>query len=122
MYVIFCIHSSVEGHLYCFYLLAIITRAAMNLVEQVSLLYAGTSLGICLGVVYLGPQLVCLRVLVSVKRNHDQGNSYQGQHLIGTGLQVYCFTPTLSWWEQYKINSGMNQPDLIVLHIPLKIV
>ena len=37
MYHIFCIHSSVEGHLGSFQLLAIINKAAMNIVEHVSL-------------------------------------------------------------------------------------
>ena len=35
----FCIHSSVEGHLDSFKLLAIISKAAMNIVEDLSLLY-----------------------------------------------------------------------------------
>jgi hypothetical protein len=35
MYHIFCIHSSVEGHLGSFQLLAIINKAAMNIVEHV---------------------------------------------------------------------------------------
>jgi hypothetical protein len=35
MYHIFCIHSSVEGHLGSFQLLAIINKAAMNIVENV---------------------------------------------------------------------------------------
>jgi hypothetical protein len=39
MYHIFCIHSSVEGHLGSFQLLAIINKAAMNIVEHVSLLF-----------------------------------------------------------------------------------
>ena len=38
MYHNFCIHSSVEGHLGSFQLLAIINKAAMNIVEHVSLL------------------------------------------------------------------------------------
>ena len=42
---IFCIHSSVEGHLGSFLLLAIIHKAAMNIVEHVSLLPVGTSSG-----------------------------------------------------------------------------
>jgi hypothetical protein len=42
---ILCIHSSVEGHLGSFQLLAIINRAAMNIVEHVSLLPIGTSSG-----------------------------------------------------------------------------
>ena len=45
MYHIFCIHSSVEGHLGCFQLLAIINKADMNIVEYVSLLPVGTSSG-----------------------------------------------------------------------------
>jgi hypothetical protein len=39
MYHIFCIHSSVEGHLGSFQLLAIINIAAMNIVQHVPLLY-----------------------------------------------------------------------------------
>jgi hypothetical protein len=45
MYHIFCIHSSVERHLGPFQLLAIINKAAMNIVEHVSLLQVGTSSG-----------------------------------------------------------------------------
>jgi hypothetical protein len=45
MYHIFCIHSSVEGHLGSFQLLAIINKAAMNIVEQMSFLPVGTSSG-----------------------------------------------------------------------------
>jgi hypothetical protein len=45
MYHIFCIHSSVEGHLGCFYLLAIIIKSAMNIVEHVSLLHVGAYFG-----------------------------------------------------------------------------
>jgi hypothetical protein len=45
MYHIFYIHSSVEGHLGSFQLLAIINRAALNIVEHVSLLTVGISSG-----------------------------------------------------------------------------
>jgi hypothetical protein len=45
MYHIFCIHSSAEGHLGSFQLLAIINRAAMNIAEHVSYLPVGTSSG-----------------------------------------------------------------------------
>jgi hypothetical protein len=45
MYHIFCIHSSVEGHLGSFQLLAIINKASMNIVEHVSLFPVGTSSG-----------------------------------------------------------------------------
>jgi hypothetical protein len=29
----------------------------------------------------------CFRVFLAVKRHHDQGNSYKGQHFIGAGFQ-----------------------------------
>ena len=45
MYHIFCIHSSVEGHLGSVQLLAIINKAAMNILEHVSLLQVGASSG-----------------------------------------------------------------------------
>ena len=45
MYHIFCTHSSVEGHLGPFQLLALISKEAMNIVEHVSLLYVGESFG-----------------------------------------------------------------------------
>ena len=43
MYHIFCIHSSVEGHLGSFQFLAVINKAAMNILENVSLLQVETS-------------------------------------------------------------------------------
>ena len=45
MFHIFCIHSSVEGHLNSFQLLAIINKAAKNIVDHVSLLHVGASSG-----------------------------------------------------------------------------
>jgi hypothetical protein len=42
---IFCIRSSVEGHLDSYQLLAIINKAAMNIVEHVFFLPVGTSSG-----------------------------------------------------------------------------
>ena len=57
MYHIFCIHSSVEGHLGSFQLLAIINKAAMNIVEHVSLFHVGAS-SEYMPRVLLGPQVV----------------------------------------------------------------
>jgi hypothetical protein len=45
MHHILCIHSSVEGHLGSFQLLANINKAALNIVEHVSFLPVGTSSG-----------------------------------------------------------------------------
>jgi hypothetical protein len=42
---VFCIHSSVEGHLGSFQLLAIINKTAMYIVEHVSLLHFGSFSG-----------------------------------------------------------------------------
>jgi hypothetical protein len=42
---IFCIYSSVMGHLSCFQLLAITNKAAMNIVEHVPLWHGGGSFG-----------------------------------------------------------------------------
>jgi hypothetical protein len=42
---IFCNHSSVKGYVGCFQLLAIITKAAMNIVENVSLFQDGALSG-----------------------------------------------------------------------------
>ena len=43
MYLIFFTHSSVEGHLGCLQFLAIMNKADMNIVEQVSLCDIGVS-------------------------------------------------------------------------------
>jgi len=45
MHPIFCIHSSVEGHLGFFQFLAIKSKASINIVEHVLLLYVGASFG-----------------------------------------------------------------------------
>ena len=45
IYRIFCIHSSIEGHLGSFHFLAIINKPAMNIVEHVSFLHVGASSG-----------------------------------------------------------------------------
>jgi hypothetical protein len=54
----FCIHSSAEGHLGSFQLLAIINKEAMKIVEHVSLYMLEHILGICPGVLLLDPQVV----------------------------------------------------------------
>ena len=45
MYHIFCIHSSIEGHLGTFQLLAIMNKVSMNIVEHVFLLDIGAYSG-----------------------------------------------------------------------------
>ena len=45
IYHIYCIHSSIERHLGSFQILSIINKAAMNIVEHVSLVHGGASFG-----------------------------------------------------------------------------
>ena len=40
---VFCIHSSTEGHMGSFHLLAIINKAAMNILQHLSLFQVGES-------------------------------------------------------------------------------
>jgi hypothetical protein len=48
---------------------------------------------------------VCLCVCIhAVKRHHDQGKSYKGQHLIGFGLQVQRFSPASG--DNRKVGAG----------------
>ena len=42
---VFCIHSSIVGHLDCFQLLAITNKTAMNVVEHLPLWHGGSSFG-----------------------------------------------------------------------------
>jgi hypothetical protein len=42
---IFCIYSLVEGYLGCFQFLDILSKAAMNILEHMSLKYGGISFG-----------------------------------------------------------------------------
>jgi len=41
---------------------------------------------------------VLVTVSIAVKRHHDWGNSYEGKHLLRTGLQFQRFSP-LSLWQ-----------------------
>ena len=72
MHGIFYIHSSVEAHLGSFQLQAIVNKAAMNIVEHMSLLYL---LDICPGFVELGPQEILWHMLrcVSVREEYVLG-------------------------------------------------
>jgi hypothetical protein len=51
-----------------------------------------------------------------VNRYHDQGKSYKGQHLIGSGLQVQRFSPLSLRREHDSIQAGMVLEQPRVLH------
>jgi hypothetical protein len=69
----------------------------------------------------LAIQSVCLRVSIAVKRHHDQGDLYKGQHLIGAGL---LFRGLVHYSHGGK--PGSMQTDLVlekelrVLHLDLQ--
>ena len=69
MYHIFCTHSSVEGHLVSYQLLATINKVVMNLEEHVSLFYVGSSFGyVPKSGIYIGPQ----EILCSTNRQNSR--------------------------------------------------
>jgi hypothetical protein len=73
MYHTFSIHSFVEGNLGSFQLLAIINKAAMNIVEHVSLLPVGTSSGYMPRRGIVGSSGSCSHFL-KTKQNNKQTN------------------------------------------------
>jgi hypothetical protein len=66
---------------------------------------------------FLNEHLPCLSVSIAVKRHHDQGNSYKGQHLIGIGLQVQRSSQLSSRQEHSIIQADMGLEELKVLHL-----
>ena len=88
MYHIFCIHSSVEGHLGSFQLLAIISKAAMNIVEHVSFLPVGTSSGYMLRRGIAGSSS---STMSNFQRNHQ--TDFQSGCMLGAGVAAVLKAP-----------------------------
>jgi hypothetical protein len=65
---VFCIHTSVEGYLGPFQLLAIINKAAMNIEDHMSLLQIGTSSGYMPRIVIAGSSS---STMFNFLRNHQ---------------------------------------------------
>jgi hypothetical protein len=81
---IFCIHSSVEGHLGSFQLLAIINKAAINIVEHMSLLHVGAPSG------YMS------RSGIAESSGSTMSNFLRNHQLISRVVVPAC-NPTRSW-------------------------
>ena len=91
MYHILCIHSSLEGHLDCFQLLATINKATMNIVEHVICYMLEHLLGICLIVVYLGVQVE----LFPIFSGTDIFPTWFYQLVFPPGMEEYSFSTLL---------------------------
>ena len=96
MYHIFCIHSSVEGHLGSFQFLAIINKVAMNIVEHVSLLY------VVLFPVFWGTARLISRVVVLACNPTCNGGVFlflhtSSHHLLSPAFLILVFLIGVRW-------------------------
>jgi hypothetical protein len=108
MYHIFCIHSSVGGHLGSFQLLAIISKAAMKIVEHVCLLPVGTSSG------YTPRRGVCPGGLCRSTWVSHPGSRIT-QRLVCTGESADCRSDTASGIGRSNTASGTG--PVLGLHL-----
>jgi hypothetical protein len=53
------------------------------------------------------------RISIAVKRHHDQGNSYNGQHLIRASLQIQRFSPLVSWQEAWQLPGRQEELSFV---------
>ena len=111
MYHNFCIHSSTEGHPGSFQLLAIINRAAMNIVVHVSLLYIGVPLGymprsgISRSSVVLCPNFWGIaRLIVSVYNPTNSGEVFLFLH----NLASICCHLSFGYWPIRLVWGGIS--------------
>jgi hypothetical protein len=113
MYHIFCIYSSFEEHLGSFQYLAIINKAAMNIVEHESLLQVGTSSGYMprIGIAgssdstmsnFLSRHRTDFQTVCTSLQSHQQWRSgplspHPSQHLLSTELLISAILTGLRW-------------------------
>jgi hypothetical protein len=109
---IFYIHSSLEGHLGCFQLLAIINKVAMNIVEHVSFLHVRASFGFMSRSGIAGPQVILSGFLRNCQtdyqsgctslQSHQQGRSvplspHPRQHLLSPEVLILAILTGVNW-------------------------
>ena len=131
---IFCIHSSVERHLGSFHLLAIINKAAMNIVEHVSFLPVGASSGYMprRGIAgssgsimsnFLRKHKTDFQSGCTSLQSHQQWRSvplspHAHQHLLSSECLILAiltgFIPGMQWW--FNIRKSINIIHFINQH------
>ena len=117
MYHIFCIRSSVEGHLGNYQLLGIINKAMINIVEHMSLIFVGASFGYTprnslavssgstMSIFFWGKitRLICCVVVLAGNLNSN-GRVFLFLHIVTSiccHLYLFIFLSHLSgvWWN-----------------------
>lgn len=64
--------------------------------------------------------IVLVRVSIAVERPHDQGNSYNGEHLIGGGFRFWGSVHCHHGRKHGSIQADMVLEEMIVLNLVLK--
>ena len=66
---------------------------------------------------------ISVKVYIAVKRQHDQGNSYEVQHLIGINcLKFQRFSSVSSRQENSSFHASVAKEEMRVLHLGMTAV